>query len=345
MFDEVSTHYDRTNTVLSMGNAALWRVATTRAVAPRAGETILDVAAGTGTSSASLARNGASVVAADFSHGMIEVGRQRQAANPFISFVQADATALPFADDTFDAVTISFGLRNIVDPRAALAEFFRVAKPGGRVVICEFSTPPLAPVRAGYGAYLRYGMPVLARAASSNPAAYEYLMESIEAWPSQPALAAWLREAGFEKVAWRNLTAGIVALHRGRKPRTPHAAAPEEAPAAVKAPAVKAAAAKAATGAKRTASKAAESSTRPAKSAAAKPAAAKSTDGKPAAAKSAVAKPAAAKSTGDKPVAAKPAAGKPAGAKSTGGKPGTTARSERPGRSEDSPSAIPSEGE
>jgi demethylmenaquinone methyltransferase/2-methoxy-6-polyprenyl-1,4-benzoquinol methylase len=221
MFDEVSTHYDRTNTVLSMGNATLWRLATTRAVGPRAGETILDVAAGTGTSSASLARNGASVVAADFSEGMIEVGRRRQADNPFVRFVQADATALPFDDDTFDAVTISFGLRNIVDPRAALAEFYRVTKPGGRVVICEFSRPPVALIRTGYSAYLRYGMPLLARLASSNPAAYEYLMDSIEAWPSQPVLAGWLREAGYENVAYRNLTAGIVALHRGRKPAIP----------------------------------------------------------------------------------------------------------------------------
>jgi demethylmenaquinone methyltransferase/2-methoxy-6-polyprenyl-1,4-benzoquinol methylase len=218
MFDEVSTHYDRTNTVLSVGNASLWRVATTRAVGPRPGERILDVAAGTGTSSASLARNGASVVAADFSAGMIEVGRRRQAGNPFVEFVQADATALPFEDDSFDAVTISFGLRNIVDPRAALAEFYRVTKPGGRVVICEFSHPPVAVVRAGYSAYLRYGMPVLARFASSNPVAYEYLMDSIQAWPEQPELARWLREAGYESVAWRNLTAGIVALHRGRKP-------------------------------------------------------------------------------------------------------------------------------
>ena len=233
MFDQVSTHYDRTNTVLSMGNATLWRVATTRAVGPRAGETILDVAAGTGTSSASLARNGASVVAADFSEGMIEVGRRRQAGNPFIRFVQADATALPFDDDAFDAVTISFGLRNIVDPKKALAEFYRVVKPGGRVVVCEFSRPPLSPIRAGYSAYLKYGMPVLARVASSNPAAYEYLMESIEAWPDQRTLASWLREAGFEQVAYRNLTAGVVALHRGFKPERPE---PEPEPVA-KAPA------------------------------------------------------------------------------------------------------------
>ncbi|GAA1447218.1 class I SAM-dependent methyltransferase [Leifsonia poae] len=229
MFDEVSTHYDRTNTVLSMGNASLWRMATTRAVAPRAGEIVLDVAAGTGTSSASLAKDGARVVAADFSAGMIEVGRARQAGNPFVEFVQADATALPFGDDEFDAVTISFGLRNIVDPQKAIAEFYRVTKPGGRVVICEFSRPPLAVIRSGYFAYLRYGMPVLVKLASSNPVAYEYLMDSIEAWPSQPVLAGWLRAAGFEKVAYRNLTAGIVALHRGFKPLTA-ASAPSSVP-------------------------------------------------------------------------------------------------------------------
>ena len=217
MFDQVSTRYDRTNNVLSVGNAALWRVATTRAVAPRAGETILDVAAGTGTSSASLARNGASVVAADFSAGMIDVGRQRQAGNPFIRFVQADAMDLPFDDDTFDAVTISFGLRNIVDPKKALAEFYRVVKPGGRVVVCEFSQPPLAPVRAGYSAYLKFGMPVLARVASSNPAAYEYLMESIQAWPDQQGLATQIGRAGWRSVEWRNLTGGIVALHRATR--------------------------------------------------------------------------------------------------------------------------------
>jgi ubiquinone/menaquinone biosynthesis methyltransferases len=218
MFDEVSTHYDRTNAVLSMGNAALWRIATTRAVDPASGEHILDVAAGTGTSSVALTKTGARVVAADFSAGMIEVGRRRNAANPFVEFIEADATKLPFDDARFDAVTISFGLRNIVNPKAALAEFHRVTKPGGRVVICEFSRPPLSLVRGGYFAYLRYGMPVLVKLASSNPVAYDYLMESIRAWPSQTVLSGWLRDAGYENVAYRNLTAGIVALHRGIKP-------------------------------------------------------------------------------------------------------------------------------
>ena len=218
MFDEVSTHYDRTNSVLSVGNSSLWRVATTRAVHPVAGERILDVAAGTGTSSVALAKSGAHVVAADFSPGMIEVGRARHRNHPFVEFVQADAMALPFDDDSFDAVTISFGLRNITDPRAALTEFFRVTKPGGRVVICEFSHPPVALIRAGYFGYLKIGMPLLVRMASSNPDAYDYLMDSIKDWPTQAVLSDWLKSAGYEQVAYRNLTAGIVALHRGIKP-------------------------------------------------------------------------------------------------------------------------------
>lgn len=218
MFDEVAAHYDRTNAVLSMGNATLWRVATTRAVNPKPGERILDIAAGTGTSSAALARTGAHIVAADFSAGMIEVGRTRHADNPNIEFVQADATALPFADGEFDAVTSSFGLRNVVLPQKALAEFYRVTKPGGRIVICEFSTPPVTPVRVGYFAYLNHVMPAVVRLASSNAEAYDYLGESIEAWPVQATLSGWLRDAGYDEVAYRNLTLGIVALHRGIKP-------------------------------------------------------------------------------------------------------------------------------
>ncbi len=217
MFDEVAAHYDRTNALLSVGNASLWRIATTKAVNPRAGERILDIAAGTGTSSAALARSGAHVVAADFSAGMIEVGKVRHAQNANIEFVQADATALPFKDNEFDAVTISFGLRNVVEPKKALAEFYRVTKPGGRVVICEFSTPPLSLVRHSYFAYLNHVMPRVVRLASSNAEAYDYLGESIAAWPTQPVLSGWLRSAGYSQVAYRNLTLGIVALHRATK--------------------------------------------------------------------------------------------------------------------------------
>jgi demethylmenaquinone methyltransferase/2-methoxy-6-polyprenyl-1,4-benzoquinol methylase len=221
MFDDVSTHYDRTNNVLSVGNALLWRVATTKAVAPKRGERILDLAAGTGTSSASLAASGAKVVAADFSPGMIEVGKKQQTGNPNIEFLVADGMDLPFADDEFDAVTISFGLRNIVEPRTALAELYRVTKPGGRIVICEFSTPPASIVKLGYSAYLQRFMPAIAKVASSNADAYTYLADSIEAWPNQKTLCGWLSEAGFTNVGYRNLTFGIVALHRGTKPRTP----------------------------------------------------------------------------------------------------------------------------
>ncbi len=214
MFDQVAKGYDRTNSVLSLGNDALWRIATVRAVAPKPGERILDLAAGTGTSSVALAKSGATVTAVDFSAGMIDVGRER---HPEIEFVQADVTALPFKDREFDAVTISFGLRNVQDPKKALAEMHRVLKPGGRLVICEFSTPPRAIFRTGYNAYLKYLMPIVVRVASSNSEAYDYLAESIREWPDQGTLSQWIRGAGFSRVAHRNLTVGVVALHRGRK--------------------------------------------------------------------------------------------------------------------------------
>lgn len=215
MFDGVARGYDRTNAVLSVGNAALWRIATVRAVDPKPGERVLDIAAGTGTSSAALAKTGAEVIALDFSTGMVEEGRRR---HPELTFVQGDAEKLPFGDAEFDAVTISFGLRNVQHPQVAIAEMLRVLKPGGRVVICEFSRPPIGVLRAGYHAYLRYVMPLVAGFASSNPEAYRYLFESIRDWPAQPELAGWLRSAGFARVGYRNLTLGVVALHRGRKP-------------------------------------------------------------------------------------------------------------------------------
>lgn len=215
MFDGVARHYDRTNAVLSAGNAALWRAATVRAVDPQPGERILDVAAGTGTSSVALQRNGARVVAVDFSPGMIAEGRRKHKK---IEFIEADAEKLPFGDNEFDAATISFGLRNVSHPKVALAELYRVLKPGGRLVVCEFSKPPVAIVRASYWGYLRYVMPTVVGRVSSNPDAYTYLAESIRAWPDQGELSQWIRGAGFTRVAYRNLTAGIVALHRGRKP-------------------------------------------------------------------------------------------------------------------------------
>jgi demethylmenaquinone methyltransferase/2-methoxy-6-polyprenyl-1,4-benzoquinol methylase len=215
MFDGVARHYDRTNAIMSVGNAQLWRAATVRAVDPRAGERILDVAAGTGTSSAALAQRGATVIAFDFSAGMIAEGRRRQ---PKLEFVEGDAERLPFGDDEFDAVTISFGLRNIEHPKVALAEMYRVLKPGGRLVVCEFSRPQRAALRVGHALYMQFVMPIVASAASSNKEAYGYLRESILQWPDQHTLSQWIRGVGFTRVAYRNLTAGVVALHRGHKP-------------------------------------------------------------------------------------------------------------------------------
>lgn len=218
MFDEVANNYDFTNAVLSGGNATLWRIATTKAIDPQEGERILDIACGTGTSSASIARAGATVVGLDFSAGMLVQARKKHGN---VEFVLGDAEKLPFVSDEFDAVTVSFGLRNVNDPKVALGEMFRVLKPGGRLVICEFSRPPVAVLRASYFAYLKYVMPGVASVTGSNAAAYRYLEESIKDWPDQGTLSQWIRGAGFTRVAYRNLTAGIVALHRGRKPTDP----------------------------------------------------------------------------------------------------------------------------
>ena len=218
MFDEVAAGYDRTNTVLSLGQDKLWRIATTRAVAPKPGQRILDLAAGTGASSVALARSGAEVTAGDFSPGMISEGRRRHGHVPNVTFVQADAMALPFADDSFDAVTISFGLRNVNDPKKALAEMLRVTAPGGRLVICEFSHPQNAAFAGLYRFYNDRVLPVVAKTVSSNADAYDYLNESIRDWPDQKTLSGWIRDAGWAQVAHRDLTFGIVALHRAVKP-------------------------------------------------------------------------------------------------------------------------------
>jgi demethylmenaquinone methyltransferase / 2-methoxy-6-polyprenyl-1,4-benzoquinol methylase len=215
MFDGVAERYDRTNTVLAFGRDRAWRRRTRSALELRPGERVLDLAAGTGVSTEELARSGATAIGVDFSIGMLEVGHRVRPAVPLLA---GDALALPFADATFDAATISFGLRNIVDPDAALRELARVTRPGGRLVVCEFSHPVLAPFRAVYLRYLMAALPAVALRVSSNPDAYVYLAESIRAWPDQGALAGRIAAAGWTKVAWRNLTGGVVALHRAFRP-------------------------------------------------------------------------------------------------------------------------------
>jgi demethylmenaquinone methyltransferase/2-methoxy-6-polyprenyl-1,4-benzoquinol methylase len=215
MFDDVASRYDVTNDVLSLGQDRRWRRAVVEAVEPLPGERILDLAAGTGTSSVPFAERGAFVVPCDFSQGMLAVGKQRR---PDLPFVAGDGLRLPFADASFDAVTISFGLRNLHDTEGGLAELLRVTRPGGRLVVCEFSQPTWGPFRTVYSEYLMRALPPVARAVSSNPDAYVYLAESIRAWPDQRALSALLARAGWTSVAWRDLSGGIVALHRGRRP-------------------------------------------------------------------------------------------------------------------------------
>jgi demethylmenaquinone methyltransferase/2-methoxy-6-polyprenyl-1,4-benzoquinol methylase len=215
MFDGVAKRYDLTNTVLAMRQDRRWRRAVHRALEVRPGQLVLDLAAGTGTSSEPLADAGVHTVPCDFSLGMLRVGvRRNPGRRQALPFVAGDATRLPFADASFDAVTISFGLRNVNDTDAALRELSRVTRPGGRLVVCEFSHPVWAPFRTIYTEYLMRALPGVARAVSSNPDAYVYLAESIRAWPDQAALASRIGAAGWSNVAHRNLSGGIVALHR-----------------------------------------------------------------------------------------------------------------------------------
>jgi demethylmenaquinone methyltransferase/2-methoxy-6-polyprenyl-1,4-benzoquinol methylase len=214
MFDSVAHSYDRTNDLLSFGQARLWRSRVKNAVNPAQGERILDLAAGTGTSSMSLRVPGAVVVAADFSKGMIEEGKRRY---PELQFEFADAMALPFEDQSFDAVTISFGLRNVQDHKVALGQMFRVLKPGGRLVICEFSHVK-GLLGSFYRFYLNNVLPKLSALASKTPEAYSYLSESINAWPTQEQLKQDIQQAGYQDVRFKNLTFGVVALHTAVRP-------------------------------------------------------------------------------------------------------------------------------
>lgn len=214
MFDQVASRYDLMNDLLSLGQVRAWRRAALAAIDPQPGELILDLAAGTGTSSEPILRAGAQPFPTDLSLGMLGQGRRRY---PQLSFVAGDCLALPYRDRVFDAVTISYGLRNVHDPLAGLAEMVRVTKPGGRLVVAEFSTPTHPALRRLYRWYLDRVGPRL-KPVSSNAPAYDYLIESIRGWPEQSALAELLVQAGWRGVQWKNLSGGIVALHRGWAP-------------------------------------------------------------------------------------------------------------------------------
>jgi demethylmenaquinone methyltransferase/2-methoxy-6-polyprenyl-1,4-benzoquinol methylase len=214
MFDDVAHRYDFLNDLLSLGRTKAWRRVVTSIIAPKPGMKILDIAAGTGSSSRPLVDKGAEVTALDFSHGMIEQGRKQ---NKNINFVQGDALKLPFEDNAFDVTTISFGLRNTSNTDKALNEALRVTKDGGRIVVAEFSHPVNPIFKKIYLNYLMRALPVIVKKISKNPDAYIYLAESIRAWPDQAELASIMRDSGFKSVAWQDLTFGIVAVHIGYK--------------------------------------------------------------------------------------------------------------------------------
>jgi demethylmenaquinone methyltransferase/2-methoxy-6-polyprenyl-1,4-benzoquinol methylase len=244
MFDKVADRYDLMNDVLSLGQDRWWRRIVARAVGAQPGELVLDLAAGTGTSSRTFTAGGASCVACDFSLGMLQVGARRMrsaqlrsappgrpageaagrageaAGRPGqVRFVAGDALQLPFRDEAFDALTISFGMRNVADPGAALGEMLRVTRPGGRLVICEFGHLPWPRLNTLYESYLATALPAVARRLSGSPEAYDYLAESIRDWPAQAELARRMAAAGWSAVRWRNLTLGVVAVHLARRPR------------------------------------------------------------------------------------------------------------------------------
>lgn len=214
MFDDVAATYDLTNDLLSFGQDRLWRRAVAKQVAAKSGQQILDLAAGTGSSSVAFLAEGVRVVASDFSEGMLAEGRKR---HPELEFKFADATNLPFKANEFDTVTISFGLRNVVDVNKALSEMLRVTKPGGQLVICEFSKVTNVFFKPFYRLYLNVLLPVFSRLASKTPEAYSYLAESIEAWPNQAELLEQIEAAGWKQAKFKNLTFGIVAIHFAKK--------------------------------------------------------------------------------------------------------------------------------
>jgi demethylmenaquinone methyltransferase/2-methoxy-6-polyprenyl-1,4-benzoquinol methylase len=228
MFDAIAGRYDLLNDILSAGQVRLWRRAVARITAAGPSERVLDLAAGTGTSSLTFTATGADCVACDFSLGMLQAGRARLARSGEqdgqlrdgrgrLAFVAGDALRLPFADGAFDAVTISFGLRNVASPGDALAEMRRVTRPGGRLVVCEFSTITIAPVDKLYRRYLLNVLPAIARRTARSPEAYEYLAESVADWPAQRELAGLIEAAGWSAVRWRDLSLGVVAVHVARR--------------------------------------------------------------------------------------------------------------------------------
>lgn len=223
VFHSVATKYDLMNDLMSMGIHRLWKRYAMDCSGIRRGQRVLDLAGGTGDLTARIAaRVGeqGQVILADINRSMLEVGRERLRNKGIIrnvTYLQANAETLPFPSNTFDCVTIAFGLRNVTDKSRALTAMYRVLKPGGRAIILEFSVPEYALLRKLYDTYSFHILPKIGQIVAQDAESYRYLAESIRMHPDQETLSVMMRDAGFEQVTWTNLTAGIVALHRGYK--------------------------------------------------------------------------------------------------------------------------------
>ena len=223
VFQSVAAKYDIMNDVMSLGVHRLWKRFTIDCSGARAGHKVLDLAGGTGDLTAKFSRivgeNG-KVVLADINDAMLKVGREKLrdlgiVAN--VEYVQANAEELPFPDNTFDIITIAFGLRNVTDKDKALASMYRVLKPGGRLLVLEFSKPTNDMLNKAYDLYSFHLLPKIGKLVANDSDSYQYLAESIRMHPEQEVLKSMMESAGFEQTTYHNLTAGIVALHRGFK--------------------------------------------------------------------------------------------------------------------------------
>ena len=208
VFHSVAAKYDVMNDLMSFGIHRLWKRFTIDCSGVRRGQTVLDLAGGTGD------------LMADINDSMLKMGREKLRNIGIVGnveYVQANAEALPFADNTFDCITISFGLRNVTDKEKALRSMYRVLKPGGRLLVLEFSKPIIEPLSKAYDAYSFHILPRVGELVAKDAESYRYLAESIRMHPDQDTLKGMMQDAGFESVDYYNLTAGIVALHRGYK--------------------------------------------------------------------------------------------------------------------------------